>query len=201
MHAPIESCRVRSEYVPWLTPYIIQEMNHHDSLKKKAVLSKSDTYFSAYKTQRNRVNYLVKQAKENFCQESNRCNPKEMWKNINLIIGRNSRASKRTTISSLNFKNTKVTKVQDIAEALNTFFTEIGTNLSSNLSSSNKQFSDYVAPVSSSFNFTSITNDNVSNTLSQVKCSKAVGLDNKSAKLLKDASDVIASYLTNIFNI
>ena len=116
MHAPIKSRRGRSEYVLWLTPYIIHEMNHRDFLKKKAVLSKSDTYFSAYKIQRIRVNYLVKQAKVNFCQESidaNRCNPKEMW------------------------------------------------------------------------------NDNVLNTLSQLKFSKAVGPDNISAKLLKVTSDII----------
>ena len=69
MHAPIKSRRVKSEYVPWLTPTLIQEMNHRDYLKKKAVLSKSNTHFTAYKTQRNSENYLVKHAKIEFCQK------------------------------------------------------------------------------------------------------------------------------------
>ena len=53
-----------------------------------------------------------------------------------------------------------VTKEHDVAEALNTYFTEIGTNLSANnLSSSDKIFAYYIAPVSSRFiNFSIITN-------------------------------------------
>ena len=50
---------MRIEYVPWLASNIIQEMNHRDFLKNKAVLSKLDTYFSVYKTRGNHVNYLV----------------------------------------------------------------------------------------------------------------------------------------------
>ena len=56
-------------------------MNHRDHLKKKAVFFKPDTHLTAYKTQRNRVNYLVKHGKIEFCQKSTdatRCNPKEM---------------------------------------------------------------------------------------------------------------------------
>ena len=32
---------------------------------------------------------------------------------------------------------------------MNTYFTEIGTNLSNNLSTSDKHFADYIAPVNS----------------------------------------------------
>ena len=37
IHAPIRSRNVRSEYVPWMTKFIIQEMNHRDYLKKRAL--------------------------------------------------------------------------------------------------------------------------------------------------------------------
>ena len=37
-----------SEYVPWMTKIIIQEMNHRDYLKKRAVASKSESLNNAY---------------------------------------------------------------------------------------------------------------------------------------------------------
>ena len=89
--------------------------------------------------QRNRVNSLIKNAKRKFCLESidlNKGNPKEMWKNINLIMGRSGRCSKSTLISSIkqnNNANNKVTNEKDIAESLNEYFTEIGPSLSNNL--------------------------------------------------------------------
>ena len=102
IHAPIRSRRVRSEYALWISPTIIQEMNYRDYLKKRAVISKLDSAHNIYKLQRNRVNNLVRNAKRKFCLESIKINnPKEMWKNMNLIIGRGGRYSKTTKISSL----------------------------------------------------------------------------------------------------
>ena len=84
-HAPIRSRRVRSEYAPWINETIIQEMNHRDYLKKKAVASKSESTHKIYKVQRNRVNRLIRNSKRKFCINSidlNKGNPNEMWKNI-----------------------------------------------------------------------------------------------------------------------
>ena len=93
--------------------------------------------------QRNRVNSLIKNAKRKFCLESidlNKENPKEVWKNINLIIGRGGRCSKTTIISSIkqnNNANNKVTNEKAIAESLNEYFTEIGPSLSNNVDETN----------------------------------------------------------------
>ena len=119
--------------------------------------------------QRNRVNSLIKNAKRKFCLESidlNKGNPKEMWKNINLIIGRSGRCSKTTIISSIkqnNNANSKVTNEKDIAESLNEYFTEIGPSLSNNLDKTNAQFLDYISPAECEFNFNYITCETVSN--------------------------------------
>ena len=82
-----------------------------------------------------------------------------MWKNINVIIGRNNPTSKTTISSLIKYNNTVVTKKhalfqaffrsrkitpfirsrsmftnhESVAEALNTYFTEIGANLSNSL--------------------------------------------------------------------
>ena len=87
-HAPIRSRRVRSEYAPWINQTIIQDMNHRDYLKKKAVASKSESTHKIYKVQRNRVNRLIRNSERKFGINSidlSKGNPKEMWKNINFI--------------------------------------------------------------------------------------------------------------------
>ena len=109
MHALLMTRRVRSEYTPWVTPALLmREMKHRDYLKRRAVASKCDTQFTAFKRQRTRVNNLIRSAKRNFCMETvngNSNNPTEMWKNVNLILGRRGRCSKTTSISSIKVNN------------------------------------------------------------------------------------------------
>ena len=53
----------------------------------------------AYKTQRNCVNSLIRNAKRSFCLQTidgNINNPKEMWRNIDIVVGRRGRYSKTT---------------------------------------------------------------------------------------------------------
>lgn len=204
IHAPLRSRKVRSEYVPWITPTIIGEMNHRDYLKKRAVASKCNYLHTAYKTQRNRVNSLIRTAKRKFCLQTidgNKHNPKEMWRNIDMVVGRRGRCSKTTSISSIKVDNTTIIKEDEIAETLNVYFSEIGEKLSSNLNETDRAFSEYVTPVSNEFKFSTITNLLVAKAINELKPSKASGLDKISARLLKDSSDVIVPFLTELFNL
>ena len=153
------------------------------------VLTKQITFQVAYKTQRNRVNRLIKTSKREFCLQSidsNKHNPKEMWKNINLIIGRiMGRCSKTTVIPSIKVTNNILTKEEDIAKPFNTYFTEVGENLAINLEESNKHFSEYITPVTSKYEFSTVTNDLISHAISDMKSSKAAGLDEISTPLQK----------------
>ena len=70
-------------------------MNDRDYLERSAVASKCDNQYIAYKKQRNRISNLIRPAKKTFCLETidrNRNNPKEMWKNINMVLGRRGRS-------------------------------------------------------------------------------------------------------------
>ena len=48
---------------------IIKLMNYRDTLKKKAVKTKSSRFHEAYKTARNDVNRLIKNTKASYFQE------------------------------------------------------------------------------------------------------------------------------------
>ena len=58
-----------------------------------------------------------------------------------------------------------------------------------------------VKKASSSFQFQPISSDFVTKRIKQLKPNKAIGLDKVSARLLKDAAEVVAPSITSLFNI
>ena len=60
----------------------------------------------------------------------------------------------------------------------------------------------FLAPIDgSSFNFICITLQETIDALNDIKFSKSLGIDGISIKLLKDASNIVAGPLVNIFNV
>ena len=196
-HAPSKVRKVKSVYTLWFSKDIRKQVNHRDYLNKKAIQTNSPAYHCAFKRAKNNVNKIIKTAKSNYHQR-NENNPKVMWKEINQHIGKKS---KTTCISLLKLDdNTVVTDDENIAHTLNNYFVGVGPNLSSLLPNSNAKVSDYVVKGNKSFNFTEITYDKVYSMLLNIKKSKSPGSDKISAKFVTDAADVIAPFLTNIFN-
>ena len=60
MHAPLKRHKVSSKQIPWLTNDLLLKKREKTYLKRKAVLSKSMTDWSAYRHARNCYNKLVK---------------------------------------------------------------------------------------------------------------------------------------------
>jgi hypothetical protein len=173
---------------------IIKLMNYRDTLKKKAVKTKSSRFHEAYKTARNDVNRLIKSTKASYFQEviSNlKNNSKEMWRNINKLIGK---TSKTTNVTSVKSNYQIFTNKDDIAETFNDYFSKIGTELSNRIPPSNKGFEEYLEPtaqdrptVSAVFEFKSVSIDEVETVLSKLKVSKSSGQDKIPVKILKDS--------------
>ena len=201
LHAPIRLKKVKSKYTPWMNGEIIKLMNYRDTLKKKAVKTKSSRFHEAYKTARNDVNRLIKNTKASYFQEvisNSKNNSKEMWRNINKLIGKTSRT---TNVTSVKSNDQIFTNKDDIAETFNDYFSKIGTELSNRIPPSSKGFEEYLErSVSAVFEFKSVSNDEVETVLSKLKVSKSSGQDKIPVKILKDSSDICVSYLTYIYN-
>lgn len=198
IHAPI---RCRSEYAPWLNNDIKKTMNRRDYLKKKAIKTNSNIYHRAYKTERNRVNKEIKRAKRDYYQEcidKNRSNPKLMWKHINQLI---CKGSKTTQISSLKVGEETISDEHVIADALNTYFTNIGPQLSNQIPDTNIGIEEYMnSKIDAKFTFKNIYLDDVLKEFEKLNTSKSFGPDKISARLLEDSKNVVAPCLTYIFN-
>ena len=105
-------------------------MNYRDYLKKRAVKTSHWSHHEAYKKERNRVNWLVKNRKAQYYHEiinNSKGDTKQMWKHINKLVGR---GSKTTHIQSAKFDYEVLSSNGDIANAFNKYFTENGQQLS-----------------------------------------------------------------------
>jgi hypothetical protein len=88
----------------------------------------------AYKRARNEVNKLVKNMKTKYFMNAlseNNQYPKTMWNTIRTLTNKNS---KTTNITKMHVEDDhSVTEPKQIADAFNTFFNNIGTQLADDL--------------------------------------------------------------------
>ena len=92
LHAQIRQRIVRSKYAPWLNGKIKNLMNYRDNLKRRAVKTNSSYLHETYKIATKNVNKLISNKKAKYFQDvinKSKSNPKEMWRNINQLIGKN----------------------------------------------------------------------------------------------------------------
>lgn len=202
-HAPCRMKRIRNKPSPWINPDIKREMYARDLLKKKAIKSNSPFDWLSFKTKKNMVNKLVKKLKKSYQSEikNNFGNPKGTWKVLNDLMGRNRN---NTEITKLNITSSEsVTDSKNIANSFNTYFTEIGPKLASEIPSqvNNKSPEDFLTKVDSKFGFRKIKSTEVFELLKGSKTGKAVRIDKISNKILKIAAPYIVESLTNLFNL
>ena len=118
---------------------------------------------------------------------------------MNNLTSRNKSGTNPTCIIS---EEKPVTDQKSIATILNEYFTPIGTKLADKIKSTFHQPKQPppATDLPYSFEFEEVDESFVLRELSSLKTKKATGLDQISAKILKDSAPTIASSLTKIFN-
>lgn len=122
---------------------------------------------------------------------------------INTLLSRNS---KSTNVNELLINNTVVSDDKHIAEAFNEYFINIGPKLASEVNDSTNQPCDEPnADVCVDhcpgirFRFSEISLINVVSSLKKLKVSKATGMDNIPAKILKMSADIIYRVIADCY--
>ena len=184
-------------------------MHNRDFHKKQSIKHDSEYHWRLYQTLRNRVNSEIRKKKSCYfrekLEECNRNDPKNTWKLINSLTGRRNISN---PIKEIKINGQTITNNEDIAEAFNDFFINIGPKLASDETRiSPNNVSTYLKPHDSnqsnspSFHFTYVPVENVLMTLRRLKVSKSSSIDKIPAKMLRIAADIIAPSLTYIFNL
>ena len=114
----------------------------------------------------------------------------------------NKRSKTLTQIKQLNINDRVITDDDKIADSFNEYFSTIGCTLSDKIIGNDTDPMSFVTPIHGNlFDFTSITIQETIDALNQIKSKKYPGLDGISTRLLKDATNIIAGPLVNIFNV
>ena len=199
-HASIRKRKVKNRPCPWLVPSINELMHKRDHLKKQYVLSKSADSWNAFKRARNKVNVAIKRAKRDYAAKeinSNVGDSRSTWKAVNHLLGHKSKISEITELVS---GDTVIRDSEHISNAFNEHFVSIASKINQNIEPPLVAPEGYVKPCRTRFTLKTVTSSYVSQLLSKLAVSKAVGLDSISARFLRDTSSIIAEPLTTIFN-
>lgn len=202
--APLCTRRVRISKSPWISAELKQRMRQRDILKIKAIQTQNLQDWSAFKQARNSVNNEIKIAKESYYKSAFNENEKNLKKTWSIINELTSRKQSNSFIKEVKLNNSPVIDSQEICEAFNNHFADIGPMLAEKIpiNGNSSSYLDYLTYQNSEVRFhLSETNPFVVFSLLSKLCkSKATGLDKISAKLLQLCPDLIAESLCIIFN-
>ena len=204
-HAPTITKRIKAKMSPWLTSNIKTEMNRRDMLHRKFLMSRLDEDFNAFKTQRNRVNVLVRKAKKqhstNLLTESAN-DPNRFWKSLKKIFPIKDKISCTKTFL---IDNVLTTNAKTIADKFCLFFSNVAYKLKTKALPLKNFTWATPAPMHhqtyNRFRFKNVTVAEVFKHLKKLSRKKASGPDNIPPGILKDMALIVAKPLCHIINL
>jgi hypothetical protein len=192
-HCPMKTKRVKTNLPPpWLTKEIQNEMKKRKRLKQKKK-------FDEFKKQRNYVKHLIRKAKKNYFYNlvKNQTNTSVLWQAINKLTKNKNKSSdipKNKTLDEINLHFLSIAKQLTEGAFQNADLYTCSDKLKSHCSKQlkNKTQIFYIPLLS-------ITD--VIKYISNMKNTKASGIDGITCNHLKMAKNEIAESLTYIYNL
>ncbi|KAI5728791.1 hypothetical protein M8J77_021191 [Diaphorina citri] len=83
--APVKKARATRAPIPWMTPAIRSSMRERDKLCIRYRHTRSQESLQAYKSLKNRTNYMVRKAQSSFARGILHGGPKSTWKKLNSV--------------------------------------------------------------------------------------------------------------------
>ena len=144
-----------------ITEQRLHEKRQNNYLKQKACKTGNLNDWEKYKHTRNNYNKLIKNTiKSHFSNDiqNNKGNLKKTWKSINQCLNRNPKSNKIVLIKDTNEQDIKS---EDMANAFNEHFINIGSNLAQLIPQTNYPPEYYINSVDKIFTFPEITEEEV----------------------------------------
>lgn len=192
-----------SQCKPWVTEAIKKSINTKDRLYKKWLKTRAVDIFNSYKKYKNKLTSIIRAAKEKYYQErflAAQSNIKKTWSLIKSVT--NGHISKSENIKEILVNNKPVNNQPQIANEINKFFVNIGTDLASKIPAVSGCYLDYLRQPSGTASFfsTPTTPQEIIDIAHNLQPNKASGCDDISPKIIKCVITEIAGALTDIFN-
>ena len=197
-HAPYVTVRRKQKGSPWINGEYITIARERDYDKNKIDKCKENTYFETYKYYRNKANNLNKKLKRAYYRKDSSVDTRKKWRVLKELL-----PTKKSNNNSHILRNGEpVNDSYDIATEFNEMFSNIGV-VNQNNTDKNRQKANCLSHFQlarSIFCFDEINADFIQNELSNLDCTKSMGLDDLHPRILKISARYIAIPLAHIFN-
>ena len=191
----------------WITQSLIKSVTFRDKLYKR--LKKTNinnplhqTLDTNLKTYNKILKKIIRLSKKTYYEtlfKKYKGDIKGTWKTINMILSRTKRKKKLPQF--FRDGNNIITSKLSIVNHFNTFFTNIGPNLSRMIEAPNRNFKRFLTSNTNfEFSFKNITTDVVNKIIDKLAPKTSYGYDGLSTKLLKTVKNAILSPITIIIN-
>lgn len=187
---------------PWITKGIMRSIKTRNKMYKIAITTQCDHDHDKYKKYRNKLNGLIRLSRKMYYSEkceNNAKNVNGLWDIVNDISGKHNKEN-----TSVYYDNDKeLTQPNEISDAFNSYFTNIGPKLASKIANNiNRNFTEFLPQrFHKSLFLTPTDEEEIYKIVRCLKPSNSTGHDGLSVNLLKKIITCIIAPLTYIFNI
>ena len=182
---PIRKFDVRDNKPKWLTNDILKRIRDRDIALKKAIKSGKLEDTQAAKMLKNETNACVKGAKSKYLKKQlleNVKNPKKFWGILKDILPK----QQKTVCLNLKNNNNEDIPLEETADHINTFFAKVGENLADKIVDTGRVYEINVVKPQDNLDLIEVSTDDLKKEIMDINIDKSSGLDNVSARVLKD---------------
>ena len=195
---PSKTIKYTNKDKPWINQDIKRQIQHRDTLYKKARKSGRAKHYDDFKKQRNKVVHLVRNAKKTYQQQivnkmsEQRFSDKNWWRLMKTVINPDGG---REWIPPLKYSNSDEMAFNDIekAELLNQYF------ISVNKTDDENAIFPEVPLVEETLSNFQITIQDVHDAFKLIDVSKAYGCDDVNPRFLSNATETLVTVYFNIY--
>ncbi|XP_065672061.1 uncharacterized protein LOC136089894 [Hydra vulgaris] len=187
---------------PWITNGIpksskIKQRLYCKFLKKRTLVNET-----TYKSYKRLFESVLKRSKKNYYSEKLKKNnsTQKTWNIIKEVIGKKN-LDRNALLTNLKINNNLIVNKSLVAETLNNFFVNVGSNLASKIGPSQTNFRSYLTPNKSVMSNHELTEDELLNSVSLLKPNKSSGADDISSIVIIKSISFIKIPLLHIFNL
>ncbi|KAI5727884.1 hypothetical protein M8J77_008146 [Diaphorina citri] len=188
--APVKKARATRAPIPWMTPAIRSSMRERDKLCIRYRHTRSQESLQAYKSLKNRTNYMVRKAQSSFARGILHGGPKSTWKKLNSVGLGNVKSLSPISIDLNQLNDFFVSVVPSPCSILKTTVLE--------------RLENEPVPVSLAadvkFDFEEVSAENVRKAILSIK-SKAPGYDGVDLVMVKMSLSSLLPTITHVFNV
>ena len=199
----VQVSRKRIKDKPWMTQDLKIRIRKNHQLFSKTLRSSSEHHIAMYHRSRNSLRKCLENAEIKYYNdlfEDNKNSSFNLWKSLNPILNP-KKVKSRSPINKIMKNGETITDARLMAEAMNSHFCDIGTDLQSQLPDCGSQNKNYLPErVSTSFFLLPVCGQDVLDEIKRLNPKKSSGPDTIGGKVIQLCPDIFAYNLTKIFN-